>query len=254
MGSYRAQGVSGTIIAGIAGINADVFGERRNIERFSIAQRMSWASDRVTTRPEDIAYCLMGLFDVNMPVLYGEGEKAFIRLQQEIIKESADESIFAWRDESTNAHYSGMLATGPAAFVGSQNVRYLIDFDSRPPYVMTNRGLSITLTLHRQDRDCIAILNCSSTTDDGTGYHIGISLQQALSNDMQYTRHEPQNWIYPKVPEYHEISSIFIRNSLDGIHEDIRTLFPITIGTNNSNSPTLESEEDDDRHDSSISS
>ena len=39
---------------------------------------MSWASRRVTTRDEDIAYCLLGIFNVNMPLLYGEGEKAFI--------------------------------------------------------------------------------------------------------------------------------------------------------------------------------
>ena len=39
---------------------------------------MSWASRRVTTRDEDIAYCLLGIFSVNMPLLYGEGEKAFI--------------------------------------------------------------------------------------------------------------------------------------------------------------------------------
>lgn len=63
----------------------------------SIAKRMSWASKRQTTRVEDQAYCLLGLFDINMPLLYGEGAKAFARLQHEIIKSSDDESIFAWR-------------------------------------------------------------------------------------------------------------------------------------------------------------
>jgi len=47
---------------------------------FSIASRMSWAAKRKTTRTEDIAYSLLGIFDVNMPLLYGEGEKSFIRL------------------------------------------------------------------------------------------------------------------------------------------------------------------------------
>ncbi|KAF8854996.1 HET-domain-containing protein, partial [Acephala macrosclerotiorum] len=61
-----------------------------------IAEKMSWASRRETTRIEDEAYCLMGLFGVNMPLLYGEGAKAFKRLQQEIIKSSDDESIFTW--------------------------------------------------------------------------------------------------------------------------------------------------------------
>ncbi|KAK1660001.1 heterokaryon incompatibility protein-domain-containing protein, partial [Colletotrichum godetiae] len=61
---------------------------------FSIAKIMSWAAGRVTTRPEDQAYCLLGLFGVNMPLLYGEGDKAFLRLQEEIIKISDDQSVF----------------------------------------------------------------------------------------------------------------------------------------------------------------
>ena len=59
--------------------------------------KMSWASARTTSRLEDMAYCLLGLFDVNMPLLYGEGIKAFERPQPEIIKKSDDESLFAWR-------------------------------------------------------------------------------------------------------------------------------------------------------------
>lgn len=43
-----------------------------------------------------MAYCLLGIFDINMPMLYGEGKKAFRRLQDEIIKQSSDLSIFAW--------------------------------------------------------------------------------------------------------------------------------------------------------------
>ncbi|KAH7419451.1 heterokaryon incompatibility protein-domain-containing protein, partial [Cadophora sp. MPI-SDFR-AT-0126] len=64
---------------------------------YSIAQVMSWASKRCTTRGEDRAYSLLGLFQVSMPMLYGEGSvQAFRRLQLEIIKTSIDHSIFAW--------------------------------------------------------------------------------------------------------------------------------------------------------------
>lgn len=62
----------------------------------SIAQRMSWAARRTTTRIEDEAYCLLGIFDINMPLLYGEGSKAFRRLQEEILRKSQDQSILAW--------------------------------------------------------------------------------------------------------------------------------------------------------------
>ncbi|KAK9772804.1 putative Heterokaryon incompatibility domain-containing protein [Seiridium cardinale] len=57
---------------------------------------MSWAASRVTTRPEDMAYCLLGLFDINMSMLYGEGERAFIRLQEAICGQTNDPSLFAW--------------------------------------------------------------------------------------------------------------------------------------------------------------
>ncbi len=67
-----------------------------NHTKFSIAQRMSWFQRRRTTRPEDEAYCLLGLFDICMPPLYGEGRNAFRRLQEEILKQSPDTTLFAW--------------------------------------------------------------------------------------------------------------------------------------------------------------
>ncbi|KAJ4358685.1 uncharacterized protein N0V89_003269 [Didymosphaeria variabile] len=80
-----------------------------------VAVRMSWASQRHTTRVEDLAYCLMGIFDVNMPLLYGEGKKAFIRLQEEIIKQNPDLSIFAWTNPLPSM-FSGLLAESPQWF------------------------------------------------------------------------------------------------------------------------------------------
>ena len=63
----------------------------------SVANRMRWAANRMTTRMEDQAYCLMGLFNVNMTVIYGEGPLAFQRLQQEIMRNGySDTSLFAW--------------------------------------------------------------------------------------------------------------------------------------------------------------
>lgn len=103
-----------------------------------VATKMSWASKRVTSRVEDVAYCMMGLFGVNMPLLYGEGKKAFIRLQLEIIKKSNDESIFAW---TSPALHSGMLASQPSYFAESGQIRTSLRVP-RSPYVMTNQGLA----------------------------------------------------------------------------------------------------------------
>jgi hypothetical protein len=77
---------------------------------------MSWASNRQTTRVEDIAYSLLGIFDINMPMLYREGEKAFIRLQEEIIKKSNDLSIFAWKPGDPKSVYIDMFAPSPVFF------------------------------------------------------------------------------------------------------------------------------------------
>lgn len=66
------------------------------LREYSLAQRLSWAAGRVTTRPEDKAYSLLGMFDMILPLHYGEGgQSAFKRLQKEIITGSADQSVFA---------------------------------------------------------------------------------------------------------------------------------------------------------------
>jgi hypothetical protein len=115
-----------------------------NFEDASVAQKMSWAADRVTTRLEDQAYCLLGIFGVNMPPLYGEGPGAFLRLQLEIMRISSDESLFTWEDHSIES--GGLLAPSLKSFRYATNIisanPSLIE---RPPYLMTNRGLEICL-------------------------------------------------------------------------------------------------------------
>lgn len=61
-----------------------------------VIERMAWAALRETTRTEDEAYCLLGLFDISMPIVYGEGKRAFQRLQEEIIRVSYDTTLLAW--------------------------------------------------------------------------------------------------------------------------------------------------------------
>lgn len=83
-------------IAKITGIHQEALQRRWAIASYSVAQRMSWAAHRQTTKVEDQAYSLLGIFDINLPVIYGEGSRAFARLQEEIMKTHADQSIFAW--------------------------------------------------------------------------------------------------------------------------------------------------------------
>ena len=117
------------------------------LSSYSVAQKMSWAAGRETTRIEDRAYCLMGLFEINMPLLYGEGQRAFRRLQEEIIRVSTDETLFAWRipQRQTLSIDEGVLATSPDDFTNSASiVRHTSLFGSmyhKKPFVVTNMGL-----------------------------------------------------------------------------------------------------------------
>ncbi|KAF2163115.1 hypothetical protein M409DRAFT_37306, partial [Zasmidium cellare ATCC 36951] len=84
------------VISKITSIPVEVFEHNVVISSRRTAEKMSWLRNRTTTREEDMAYCALGLFGINMPLLYGEGSRAWNRLQEEIIRTSNDESIFAW--------------------------------------------------------------------------------------------------------------------------------------------------------------
>ncbi|KAJ4387021.1 hypothetical protein N0V85_007815 [Neurospora sp. IMI 360204] len=152
------------IINRITRISIDALLHRRPLGDCAIAERMLWASTRETTRPEDRAYCLLGIFEVNMPLIYGEGDNAFRRLQEEIIKRSTDSSIFAWgtplnfqpakNKKGLTEHPSiGLFASSPADFretwehMEKENPKF--GFPARagmydiPDFVLTNRGLNM---------------------------------------------------------------------------------------------------------------
>ncbi|KIW65145.1 hypothetical protein PV04_07427 [Phialophora macrospora] len=103
-------------ISSATGIPGAVVGLGTPLQICNVAQRMSWASQRQTTRDEDVAYCLLGLFDVHMSPIYGEGaEKAFLRLQEEILRQSADHTLFIWTPKH-DPYNQGLLASSPRAF------------------------------------------------------------------------------------------------------------------------------------------
>ena len=126
----------------------------------SIAGRMSWAASRQTTRVEDLAYCLMGIFDINMPLLYGEGKKSFIRLQEIISRVSPDDfSLFAWglpanirtgdeffaaQDYAAGLKLHGIFADLPAAFTLFRQIQPS-SWKTPLETIQTKGGVEITL-------------------------------------------------------------------------------------------------------------
>jgi hypothetical protein len=106
---------------------------------YCIAEKMSWSANRQTTREEDRAYCMLGLFGVNMPLLYGEGRRAFQRLQEEIMKVNTDMSLFLWHGHACDNF--GMLASDPVCFADVPNV--LQDSSSLEDIFKLSQGWSI---------------------------------------------------------------------------------------------------------------
>ncbi|KIW67315.1 hypothetical protein PV04_06579 [Phialophora macrospora] len=154
----------------ITGIPPEALMDPPSIRRSCIAERMSWASKRQTTRVEDMAYSLLGIFGVNMPLLYGEGAKAFHRLQRQILAESNDHSIFAWTvpnppNSSPEFHGISVLAESPAMFsrdrVGpvTQKPINLLS-NATDPITITNLGLSMVLPIIQFDGCYVAVLDC----------------------------------------------------------------------------------------------
>jgi hypothetical protein len=172
-----------TAISAITNIDLEML-QNADPDDFSVAKRMSWASGRTTTRPEDRAYSLLGLFKVNMPMLYGEGDRAFIRLQEEIMKNSDDQTLFAWT--SSRPTHGGLLATSPSDFSQCSNIVLSASKWILKPYFATNKGLSIELPLVPWHMDTyLAALDCAF--DGGSGGRVAIYLQ-LLPEPNQYAR------------------------------------------------------------------
>ncbi|KAH6720173.1 hypothetical protein BKA61DRAFT_594415 [Leptodontidium sp. MPI-SDFR-AT-0119] len=98
-----------TVLSRLTGVDEEIIRDSELVYTASVAKRMSWAASRQTTRVEDMSYCLFGLFDVHLPLIYGEGWKAFVRLQEAIILETSDLSIFAWRVDFVDQAHRGVL-------------------------------------------------------------------------------------------------------------------------------------------------
>ncbi|KAK7957837.1 hypothetical protein PG988_012685 [Apiospora saccharicola] len=125
------------------------------------ATKMSWAADRQTTKKEDRAYCLMGIFKVNMPLLYGEGSRAFRRLQEEILRDTTDSSILAFK---ASRYRSSLLALTPAHFKHSLTSLTPL-WEASHPLRFSNRQITFEalvcpLESSSTQGDYVAILDC----------------------------------------------------------------------------------------------
>ncbi|EHK46048.1 hypothetical protein TRIATDRAFT_292246 [Trichoderma atroviride IMI 206040] len=196
---WRLLGTKGnmsTTIESITGIPREYLLGIAQLHTASVAQRMSWAAHRETKRKEDLAYCLLGIFDITMPMIYGEGrDQAFFRLQEQIMKVIKDDSILAWgitKSQSVNeiqsANSTGRAVAGrvmaktPLEFANSghiirreQSLQYTRAVDISGGSVRAHLPLHITPT-----GQMFGLLSCGPEND----------AQQNVSSDSHASKYD----------------------------------------------------------------
>ncbi|CVK91476.1 related to beta transducin-like protein [Fusarium mangiferae] len=217
------------ILERLTGIPSSVLEYTGDIATIPVAQRMSWAARRETTRVEDIAYCLLGIFDINMPLLYGEGSKSFFRLQEEIAKNYDDLSLFAWKQDSSSYGIGvlrGCFANSPAEFahwlhIEIKDKRFESGMEVTSKYVQMD-GRVLRQEDHpadtRQGVDCILDLGIRDPDDENNS--LGILLKSSGRSNT-YFRLRPYELI--KLPP--KTVLVYDDGSYDELYDDFDSDF-----------------------------
>jgi hypothetical protein len=169
-----------SVIHEITSIDLAVLADSDELHSIPVGRRLSWASNRSTKRVEDIAYSLFGIFNVHLPLIYGEGHKAFLRLQAAIAQQTNDLSMFAWTslpdegdDNIKRQKYYGMFAQSHRYF---RDCKHLISLQD--PFIAERH--SFVVTGHSLEFDAI-----TATDKDGDGHLMNLFCQNTnveLSN------------------------------------------------------------------------
>jgi hypothetical protein len=186
-----------------------------------ISTRLSWAATRHTTREEDKAYCLLGLLDVKMPLLYGEGDEAFPRLLEEVIKKSNSHGVLAagynlpW--SRSTFKYPYLLPTSPRPYAGCRNGFEETPVPGRsnsPHFTLTNAGLSIELPLLMIDdrlKVVLGLLNCRDKSKPDSL----VAIVLVAVRGVQYSQYSPVSHPLSVPSEFHQLArrkKIYIAN------------------------------------------
>ena len=168
--------------------------DRNRLKNMCSSQIFFWMSRRQTSRIEDRAYSLLGLFNISLPILYGEGRRSFQRLQEEIVRSRFDHSIFAW---NLTENYSGLLAESPDAFSQSGNIHtmpfgrysYLFNFGKgRFDYTITNLGIEIKFPYQESKSHKSLFVVCLGCYYVDTRKNVLIYLRRLARPTDQYVR------------------------------------------------------------------
>ncbi|KAH7403059.1 heterokaryon incompatibility protein-domain-containing protein [Cadophora sp. MPI-SDFR-AT-0126] len=221
----------------------------RDLSLYNVAERMSWAASRATSRVEDMSYCLLGLFNIHMPLLYGEGNRAFIRLQGEIMRTIDDYTILArgfwatttWkympRIAPSIVSQQWPLATSISEFSmagrpDEQRYSNLIPDNSwaptvdeqrnttgglaQPPLLLTAKGLLVTLPIQKVSGSTfLAYLHCKLRTSNEIVCMVltEISPGQFQRNGRDGFESRIYRYMPPEALQSFEIASFYIQQN-----------------------------------------
>ncbi|PIL24235.1 hypothetical protein GSI_13988 [Ganoderma sinense ZZ0214-1] len=241
------------IIKTITGIDTEILSHQTPLSDVSVARRMSWASRRVTRRIEDRAYSLMGIFGIHMPTIYGEGRHAFLRLQEEILKQLPDQTLFVWGPrvllpdwtkvslstaQGLSQPDSPLFASDPDAFrpvgenmeltaVSHTKLAGLLGIGNLPlpRYAITGYGtrarlptLPVGALPHREDRLLLALLGCL----DGEDRVLALVLRRQSGGSQQFVvGAQVQSSATPFADSSYARLAILTLEQLEGLREDI---------------------------------
>ncbi|KAK0657753.1 heterokaryon incompatibility protein-domain-containing protein [Cercophora newfieldiana] len=136
------------LVARTTRIPKDILSHQTALSEVAVARRMSWASRRSTTRVEDMAYCLLGIFGVHMSLVYGERNRAFSRLQETIVQTTGDLSIFVWTNNDEDCpEYTGFFADTPRRFEPCFEMYSTLEDSIYRDLNITTRGIHLEASL-----------------------------------------------------------------------------------------------------------
>jgi len=220
--------------------------------RYAVAVRLSWAANRQTSRLEDRAYCLFGILGVNMPLLYGEGKRAFRRLQEEMLRVDEDYTLFAW---DTLLPRESLLASSPSDFETFTPVLNLVSaeladggkivlrdnlsktcFSALPPPEdhspprLTSRGCHLSLPLfHYEEKSWYGCLACLERPKSDS-LLLCVMLRQNQGSEYRFetdwdTEGEQSTLILLPTSTIKDFryTSIYVITSIDDDHSDMST-------------------------------
>jgi hypothetical protein len=220
------------VLSEITKINSGILTKEQGLNEVCVARRMSWAAHRETTRTEDLAYCLLGIFDINMPLLYGEGKKAFPRLQEEILRRSKNLSLFAWVYDGPSVFenlcgyglalkmINDLFASCPKHFGKCTKMRSLAQTPlRREDFALTYKGLEIDAVIDAKGpRGCYLELDTWDGTEGSEGWiflelaKVGNIYLRASPTTLKTSRKSRLVWSLPHA----EKLQVCIRTTTEG--------------------------------------